>query len=308
MTLPIRYLAAAGLVSLAPVTLAEQPEPSPTPSKFSTSGAYFIEANGFDASLVSTTDPTQRIKIPVPTEDDSLNPDDEFHLSPNDNWICAGRHGGSCLRSGDLYHRVSQMSIERVTGFDQEAWKQGGKLHAMKTDWLADGSCAMTFFAGWSRDSGRLLIGLLGGEDRRSTHFGYLYFNTKTRHFEISDYLRKLNANRSAALPCAEPVDALPSKADLQTRSDALDRRLNEAYSARLAKNPEAAPQIRESQRGWVKALGVGLKLYLSTTPAAERESRKLQFVADVAEARIDSLQQPDEGEPFDFWERISLK
>ena len=306
MPLPARYLVVVGLAfaDLAPFALAEESEPSPTPSKFTTgSGAFFIESDGFDASLVSTNDSAQRIKIPVPGEDDSLNPDDEFHLSPNDEWIFAGRHGGSCLRSADLYHRAGANTVERLKDFDENAWKQGAKLHAMKTDWRAEGSCAMTFFVAWSNDSGRALVGLLGGPDRRTNHFGYVYYNLRTRHFETSEYLRKLNATRTGALPCAEPVDPLPKKEEIKARADALDLRLNEVFAARLAKNPDTVEQNRKSQRDWIKARDAGLKLYLSSVPKTDQENRKLQFLADVTATRIDSLNQPEE-EVFDFWER----
>jgi len=290
--------------SVAAVVAEDQPEPSPTPSKFVTgSGAYFIEAEGFDASLVSTKDPSQRIKIPVPREDDSLNPDDEFHLSPNDEWVFAGRHGGSCLRSGDFYHRTQQNAVERVEDFDDNTWEQATKLHVMKTDWRAEGGCAMTFFVAWSSDSSRTLIGLLGGPERPTKYAGYLYYNTRTKHFEMSDYLRKLNANKSAALPCAEPIDPLPKNEELKARCDALDIRLNEAFAAKLKNYPDEAEENRNSQRNWIKARDTGLKIYLSSSPKAEQETRKLQFLADVTAARIDSLNQPEES-VFDFWER----
>jgi len=68
-------------------------------------------------------------------------------------------------------------------------------------------------------------------------------------------------------------------------------------------------PNLRESQRNWLKARDKGLQLYLIAAPAAERERRKLQFLADVTAARIESLEgAPAEEETFDFWERISEK
>ena len=299
-----RYLAAFAAVSLVSNVLAQEPEPSPSPSKFlSGSGAWFIEANGFDASLVSTNDPAQKIKIPAPGEEDSLNPDDEFYLSPNDEWIYAGRHGGSCLRSGDLYHRTAANTIERLTDFDQDVWSQGTKLHSMKTDWLADGSCAMTFFVAWSSDSARLLVGLLGGPDRHKSSFGYVYYNTRTKHFETSDYLRKLNAAKGSIVPCAEPLGSLPNRDELKARVEALDLKLNQAFAARLKNYSETAEQNRRSQRDWIKARDNGLKLYLASKPKAEAETRRLQFLADVTAARIDSLNQPEES-VSDFWER----
>ena len=83
------------------------------------------------------------------------------------------------------------------------------------------------------------------------------------------------------------------------------DLRLNETFAARLANYPDAAEANRRSQREWIKARDAGLKIYLGSSPKAEQESRKLQFLADVTATRIDSLNQPEE-EVSDFWERKS--
>ena len=65
----------------------------------------------------------------------------------------------------------------------------------------------MIKFSCWSFDASRLLVVMLGGEDRRSTDERYLYFNTLTSRFELTDYLRKLNKTEPEFLACAEPVD-----------------------------------------------------------------------------------------------------
>lgn len=276
----------------------------------SPSGAFRIEASGFDAFVVSTKDPSQKVKVPMAGGSEEINPDDEFYFSPNDEWIYAGRHGGSCLLDGDLYHRVDASKIDSFENFNELAWKNCAKLKVLKTDYSAAGECAMTFFAGWSVDSRRLLIGMLGGEDRRDTHSGYLYFNTATKEFETTNYLKKLTAMKSAVVPCAEPTDPLPPEAELKARADAADKQLNEAYAAKVKKvGKDRASNLRESQRAWVKARDAGLQIYLAVAPAAERERRKLQFLGDVTLARIESLNAgPGEEESFDFWERISGK
>src|ERR1700744_5016445 len=78
----------------------------------SPSGAFRVEASGPDAWVVSTKDPSQKVKVPMPGGSEEINPDDEFYFSPNDQWIYAGRHGGSCLRDGDLYHRADASKID----------------------------------------------------------------------------------------------------------------------------------------------------------------------------------------------------
>jgi len=276
----------------------------------SPSGAFRIEASGFGAFVISTKDPSQKVKVPMPGGSEALNPDDEFYFSPNDQWIYAGRHGGSCLLDGDLYHRSDPAKIDIFENFNELAWKNCARLKVLKQDYAAAGYCAMTFFAGWSVDSHRLLIGMLGGEDRRDTHSGYLYFNTGTKEFETSNYLEKLSAMKSAVLPCAEPIDPLPPEAELKARADAVDKQLNEVYAAKVRKvGKDSGSNLRDSQRAWVKARDAGLQIYLATAPAAERERRKLQFLGDVTLARIATLNSgPAEEGPFDFWERISSK
>ena len=300
-----RFVLVVAATSLALWGKAGRGEENETSVFASPSGAFRIEANGPDAFVVSTKDPSQKIKVPMPGGSDEINPDDDFYFSPNDEWIFAERHGGSCLMDGDLYHRSDASKIDIFENFNELAWKNCGKLKVLK-DYSAAGECAMTFFVGWSIDSRRLLVGLLGGEDRRDNHSGYLYFNTGTKEFEATSYLKRLSATKSAALVCAEPMESLPAEAELKTRADALDKQLNEAYAAKVKKvGKDRGPNLRDSQRAWVKARDAGLQIYLASVPAAEKERRKFQFLGDVALARIESLNSgPADQEPFDFWER----
>ena|SRR5437867_4106936 len=260
----------------------------------SPTGAIRIERDGEDAWLISTKDPTQRAKMP-PLE--GISPvDDEFHFSPNDEWIFGLRHGGSCLRDGDLFHRLVPDKIDMFESFNEAAWKNAVKLGAFKRDFSAEGFCAMTEFVSWSFDSARLLIELRGGEDKREMHQGYVYFNVRTKNFEITDYLRKLNKTKSKFLACAEPVDPLPNEAELKMKYDSLDRQLNEKYTQILAQaDKDRIPVVREAQRDWIKHRDEGAKLYMSIFPAAEKERRRLQFFSDVTAARIDT--------PAEEWE-----
>ena len=260
----------------------------------SPTGAIRIERDGEDAWLISTKDPTQRAKMP-PLE--GISPvDDEFHFSPNDEWIFGLRHGGSCLRDGDLFHRLVPDKIDMFESFNEAAWKNAVKLGAFKRDFSGEGFCAMTEFVSWSFDSARLLIELRGGEDKREMHQGYVYFNVRTKNFEITDYLRKLNKTKSKFLACAEPVDPLPNEAELKMKYDSLDRQLNEKYTQILAQaDKDRIPVVREAQRDWIKHRDEGAKLYMSIFLAAEKERRRLQFFSDVTAARIDT--------PAEEWE-----
>ena len=77
-------------------------------------------------------------------EGEDYSPDDEFYFSPNDEWIFGGRHVGSCLRDGDLYHRSDSAKIDSFENFSEQAWKNCAKLKVLKTDYVSAGGCAMT--------------------------------------------------------------------------------------------------------------------------------------------------------------------
>lgn len=252
----------------------------------SPNGAIRIERDGEDAWLIYTKDPTQRAKMP-PLEGTSPV-DDEYHSSPNDEWIFGLRHGGSCLRDGDLFHRLVPDKIDMFESFNQAAWKNAVKLGVFKRDFSAEGFCAMTEFVSWSFDSARLLIELRGGEDKREKHEGYVYFNLLTKNFEVTDYLRKLNKTKAKVLAAAEPIDPLPKEAELKTRLDGLDQQLNKKYADVLAQAGEGVPLVREAQRNWIKHRDEGAKVYVSLFPATEKERRRLQFLGDVTAARIE--------------------
>jgi uncharacterized protein YecT (DUF1311 family) len=270
----------------------------------SRSGAFRVEMAGEASSsgegessgdvwVISTKDPAQRAKLPKQSSDSPL--DDEIHFSPNEEWIFGLRHVGSGLRYGNVYHLARPLKIDLpIKGeFNDVVWENGVKLGALKHNYSAEGVYAMTLFVAWSFDSSRLLIRLRGGEEKRSMQPGLLYFNTHTKTFEITDYLRKLNRAKSEALACAEPVDPLPSAAELKTRFDVLDRQLNAKYAEVIAKiEKDAIPNVRGGQRDWIKHRDEGARFYVSLFPAAEKERRRLQFLGDVIAARIET---PDE-------------
>jgi uncharacterized protein YecT (DUF1311 family) len=265
----------------------------------SPSGAFRIESKFPETSaaeetadiwLVSTKDPAQRAKLPKQSADSPT--DDEFHFSPNEEWLFGTRHVGSGLRYGNIYHLKSPLRIEAVGEkglFNDLVWENGVKLGALKKDYSADGVYAMTAFATWSLDSSRLLIRLCGGEKKSAMLCGFLYFNTRTNKFEVTDYSRKLSKAKPELLACAEPIDPLPSEAELKKRFDALDQQLNRKYAEVLAQaDKDRVSLIREAQRKWLKERDAGEKFYLPLFPTTEKASRRLQFLGDVTAARID--------------------
>jgi uncharacterized protein YecT (DUF1311 family) len=291
-------LAASFLISFSTIRAADEK----TEVLFtSPSGAFRIERSGEPSSngeeptgdllVVPVKDPTQRAKLPKQAADSPL--DDELHFAPNEEWIFGLRHVGSGLRYGNVYHRVNLSQIEVLDqdeSFNDLVWENCVKLGALKADYSAAGVYAMTSFVGWSLDSSRLLIELRGGEEKRSMQGGYLYFNTRTKKFEITDYLRKVKKAKSEALICAEPVDALPSETELKTRLDTLDQQLNKKYAEVIAQvDKDRVPLMRESQRNWLKHRDEGAKFYPALFSSAEKERRRLQFLGDVTAARIDT-------------------
>jgi hypothetical protein len=234
----------------------------------SPSGAYRVESRPNelgkpgeeptgDVWVISTKDSSQRVALPKQSPDSPT--DDEIHFSPNEEWIFGLRHVGSGLRYGNIYHLLKPLRIEVVGKqghFDELVWEQGVKLGALKENYSAHGVYAMTFFGGWSIDSSRLLIRLCGGEEKRDMRCGFFYFTTRTNTFEATDYSRKLSRTKSRVLTCAEPIDPLPSEAELEKRFDALDQQLNTKYAEVLAQadgpgltRPRSATRMVETAR-----------------------------------------------------------
>jgi len=251
--------------------------------------------------LVSTKDPGVRVKMPALEGISSF--DDEFHASPNDEWIFGVRKMAHGFSNGDLFHRIDREHMEIAPtkedqSFNDRVWPFCVKQGALKANYSAeegDADIGQTSFTAWSFDSGRLLVQLSGGNRHRALQTCYVYFNTRTKAFELTDYLRKLNKTKPTVLACAEPVDPLPGEAELKRRLDTLDQQLNRNYADVLASAGEGVPLVRESQRKWIKHRDEGVKLYVSLFPPPERERRRLQFLGDVTAARIDT--------PTEEWE-----
>src|SRR5437764_4460808 len=260
----------------------------------SPSGGLRIERNGEKVWDISTKNPDQRAELP-PLE--GISPfDDEFHASPNEEWIFGTRKMAHGFSNGDLFHRVDPQHVEIAPtqedqSFNDRVWPYCVKQSALKANYSAEEDGAdtgLTDFVAWSFDSSRLLVQLRGGDRHKTLHSCYVYFNTRTNRFEMTDYLRKLNKSKSAVAACAEPTDPLPGEAELKVRLDALDQQLNKMYGEVLAHAGEGVPLVREGQRKWIKHRDEGAKLYVSLFPQAERERRRLQFLGDVTAARIE--------------------
>ncbi|MGH7984489.1 MAG: lysozyme inhibitor LprI family protein [Candidatus Udaeobacter sp.] len=274
---------------------AQEAEENKTKILYTSVTGLRIEQNGNEFSVIFSKGERAKLPVELPEDPEEVgNLPDEFHTSPNQEWIFAPHHVGSCLRDGDVFHRSDSANIDRVEDFNERMWKTAVELGEFARDFAAEGLCHMVDFECWSSDSGRLLLMLRGGEDKREMKDRRIYFNTRTQKFELTDYLRKLNRSKGDMLACAEPVDPLPNEADLKTKFEALDQQLNKRYAEVIAKTDQVrVSNVREAQRNWIKHRDEGAKLYVSLFPAAEKERRRLEFLCDVTAARIET--QPEE-------------
>ena len=284
----------------ATASAAAEDETKPEVLKTSPSGFFRVVQNGEEFWIVSAADEKQRTKM----HSAELVIPEEFRFSPDEKWLYVELHHGSCMSGADLYRRTDGKAagpnevgpFQRIEpSLEDGAWAEALKQGLFTMNFADEGLCAMVRFGGWSDDSGRLLLIIRGGEERRETVGRYLYYNTRTSRFELTPYLRKVNAASAKShevnvLACAEPVDPLPDMATLKQRYTAVDKKLNESYQKMIAKSEkENVPDLRRWQREWLKARDAGLQIYLTAFPPAEKEWRRLQFLIDVSRAKAES-------------------
>lgn len=286
----------------ATASAAAEAENKPQVLKTSLSGTFRVLQNGEEFWIV-TADEKQRTKM----HSAELVIPEEFRFSPDEKWLYVELHHGSCMSGADLYRRSDSKAagsneigpFQRIEpSLEDGAWAEALKENLFKQNFADEGLCAMVRFGGWSDDSGRLLLIMRGGEERRETVGRYLYYNTRTSAFELTPYLRKVNAASAKSheinvLACAEPVDPLPDEATLKQQYAAIDKKLNENYRKLIAEaekeEKETVAELRRSQREWLKARDAGLKIYLASFPPAEKERRRLQFLIDVSRAEAEA-------------------
>jgi uncharacterized protein YecT (DUF1311 family) len=276
-------------------------ENKPQVLQTSPSGTFRVVQDGEEFWIVTGADEKQRTKM----HSAELVIPEEFRFSPNEKWLYVELHHGSCMSGADLYRRTDTKAagpnevgpFQRIEPpLENGAWAEALKQRLFTRNFAEEGLCAMVRFGGWSDDSARLLLIIRGGEERRETVGRYLYYNTRTSRFELTPYLRKVNAaiatsHQIDVLACAEPVDPLPDETTLKQRYATVDKKLNENYQKMVAKaEKETVPDLRRSQREWLKARDAGLQIYLAAFSPAEKERRRLQFLIDVsqAEAEVD--------------------
>ena len=282
---------------------ATEDKNKPQGLKTSPSGTFRVIQNGEEFWIVTATDEKQRTKM----HSAELEIPEEFRFSPDENWLYVELQHGSCMSGADLYRRSGSKGgrpndvgpFQRIEpSLEDDAWAEALKQRLFTENFADEGLCAMVRFGGWSNDSGRLLLVIRGGEERRETVRRYLYYNTRSKGFEQTPYLRKVNAASAKSheidvLACAEPVDTLPDEATLKQSYAEVDKKLNENYQKMVAnakqEEGESVAGLRQSQREWLKARDAGLQIYLAAFPPAEKERRRLQFLTDVTRAEAEA-------------------
>jgi uncharacterized protein YecT (DUF1311 family) len=286
---------------------APEDENKPEVLKTSPSGTFRVVRDGEEFWIVTAADEKRRTKMHAA----ELAIPEEFRFSPDEKWLYVELHHGSCMSGADLYQRTDGTAVgpNDVGPFqaiepslEDDAWAEAMKQQLFTKNFAEEGDCAMVRFGAWSDDSSRLLLIIRGGEERRETVGRYVYYNTRIRGFELTRYLRKVNAASAKSheidvLACAEPIGSLPDEATLKQRYSAIDKKLNENYQKNLAKaEKEVVPDLRRSQREWLKARDAGLQIYLAAFPPAEKERRRLQFLIDVSTAEAEADEEAIEG------------
>jgi uncharacterized protein YecT (DUF1311 family) len=282
---------------------AAEDKNKPQVLKTSPSGTFSVVQNGEEFWIVTAADEKQRTKM----HSAELVIPEEFRFSPDEKWLYVELHHGSCMSGADLYRRSDSKAAgpNDVGPFqpiepslEDGAWTEALKQRLFTKNFADEGLCAMVRFGGWSDDSGRLLLVIRGGEERRETVGRYLYYNTRIGGFELTPYLRKVNVASAKSheinvLACAEPVGPLPDEATLKQQYARVDKRLNENYQKMVAKaekeETESVAGLRQSQRDWLKARDAGLQIYLAAFSPAEKERRRLQFLIDVSRAEAEA-------------------
>ena len=287
----------------ATASATAEDENRPQVLKTSPSGMFRVVQNGEEFWIVTAADENQRTTM----HSAELVIPEEFRFSPDEKWLYVELHHGSCMSGADLYRRSDSnpagpndvgpfQPIE--PSLEDGAWAEALKQRLFNKNFADEGACAMVRFGGWSDDSGRVLLIIRGGEEKRETVGRYLYYNTRTSGFELTPYLRKVNAASAKSheinvLACAEPVGPLPDEATLKERYAAVDKKLNENYQKMIAaaekEDKETVAELRRSQREWLKARDAGLQIYLAAFSPAEKERRRLQFLIDVSRAEAEA-------------------
>jgi len=273
-------------------------------------GSYRIQASADGRALwiVPASDPNRRKPL-LGADPDNRSPE-EFSGSPDETWLFDNRQHELYRNPGEFAFSV----FNRKQWFWKNALDYASKeFHLPRKE--IDGDSA-----GWSFDSARLLITLmtnLRASDEAAPETRFVYFNTRTKAFEQTLYLRMVNSklhtkkpwetfpsNRFTGEPVdrylvyVEPIEPPPSEAILKPRFTALDEEMNTLREKRLAdlarRGDNSIVEFNRSENDkWNKARDEAVQLYLPFAPKDQQEIQKLQFLCDVTQKEVNGLKEP---------------
>ena len=178
--------------SAAPAaSAAAENENKPELLKTSPNGMFSVIQDGEEFWIVTAADEKQRTKM----HSAELVTPEEFRFSPDEKWLYVELHQRSCMSGADLYRRTDRQGagsnavgpFQRIEPpLEQGAWAEALKQRLFTQNFAEEGMCAMVRFGASGDDSGRLLLIIRGGEERRETVGRYLYYNTRTTRFELT--------------------------------------------------------------------------------------------------------------------------
>jgi hypothetical protein len=311
----------------------------PLPAQTSPKGTFKIEtvekpaedptADPYEQQyVVSIADPNLREPLGEPRQAQPA----KYFISPDENWIFTTIHFGSGMSGGQLFKRHEGLKFQPVEkDFEESVWHFFDQDQHIHED---DRQTSLIDFVAWSPDSGRLLIDLrgggFGGERSRGIYEWYVYFNTKTGKFELTEYLRRLNKDawkrwkNFSPFPIfpeaasAESLGELPSEAESKKRYQVADQHVRELFQKLVGIEEtqlqqsihdeqtsqtqretyqEQLKSSRDWQRNWIKTRKIGAKLYADSGPKSTATRRYWQHMADSTEARANALKDQIESE-----------
>ena len=271
-------------------------------------GSYQIQASADGTALwiVPAKDPNQR--KPLRDADPDNRSPEEFSGSLDDTWLFDNRQH-------ELYRDTGNLAFALFNG-KQWFWKTAlgyasKEFHFPRRDVGTDS-------AGWSFDSARLLIdfetGLSAGSEVTPQH-RFFYFNTRTKAFEQTPYLRMVNTKLNTEKPYeafpritfaqehrdsyavfAEPISPPPSEESLKARLAALEQEMQALREKQLAdiarKDSKMVEFTRSENDGWNKARDEAMQLYLPFAPKDGQQSLRLQFLCDLTQREVNGLRE----------------
>jgi len=294
------------LVAVVPTRAEDYIEVLKTPQ-----GTYRLETAGGDKNqvLVSTKDAAEHVPLPNATVEDPAECQIAYGISPDEQWIfrtASWRH--HAVQDRQLYSHAKgarftyfkgpawfantlQAYLIKTKKFKKENFYEQRGPHNKEDHLEAD-------YRDWSPDSARLLVAVVASGDNTEEvpkRF-YVYFNTRSKSFELTPYLRELNKRRAGDVheletPCAEPVDPLTGGEKFQAVYEKADSELKALYESRIAHaKAENVDYWKEEQQDGRKALEAGMALYLQFSPPKETEARRRQYLADATLLQLAAL------------------